>query len=113
MSLLAWILCAALFDGANDKEPASPSPARRQMPLSAREAVSLSLNHNLDIEVARYQPWIEDQNIFSAMGLWDHVAYATVSDSKDVSPGVSALSGAVKPRNDDVAFTLGLRKLLP
>src|ERR1043165_453650 len=112
MSLLAWILCAALFDGANDKEPASPSPARRQMPLSAREAVSLSLNHNLDIEVARFQPWIEDQNIFSTMGQWDHTVYATVSSGRDVSPGVSSLSGAAKLRNDDVAFTVGLRKLL-
>ena len=102
--MLAILWAAALLGGGDDKE----APVkRRQMPLSAREAVSLSLNHNLDIEVARYQPWIEDQNIFAAMGLWDHVAYATVSDSKDVSPGVSTLSGAVKPRNDDVAFTLG------
>jgi outer membrane protein len=110
MGLMLAILCAAALGGGDDKEV---PVKRRQMPLSAREAVSLSLNHNLDIEVARYQPWIEDQNIFSAMGLWDHTAYATVSESKDVSPGVSALSGAVKPRNDDVAFTLGLRKLLP
>src|SRR6185436_5302874 len=110
MSLLAWFLCASLFDGGYEKDTA---PVRRQLPLSAREAVSISLNHNLDIEVARYQPWIEDQNIFSAMGLWDHVAYATVSEARDVSPGVSALSGNVKPRNDDVAFTVGVRKLLP
>ena len=121
MNLVAWILCAAFVGGGpalsegearvegDDKD----TPVRRSLPLSAREAVSLSLNHNLDIEVARYQPWIEDQNIFSAMGLWDHVAYATVSAAQDVSPGVSSLSGAVKPRNDDVAFTLGVRKLLP
>src|SRR5262249_42467477 len=110
MNLVAAILCAALFGGGDDKE----TPVkRRQLPLSAREAVSLCLNHNLDIEVARYQPWIEDQNIFAAMGQWDHVAYATVSEARDVSPGVSTLSGNIKPRNDDVAFTVGLRKLLP
>jgi len=110
MNVLVAMLAAAALGGGDDKE----TPVKRRLlPLSAREAVSLSLNHNLDIEVARYQPWIEDQNIFAAMGLWDHVAYATVSDSQNVSPGVSSLSGAVKPRNDDVAFTLGLRKLLP
>ena len=110
MIFFAWILCAAAVAGGDDKEPAVK---RRLLPLSAREAVSLSLNHNLDIEVARYQPWIEDQNIFAAMGLWDHVAYASISEARDVSPGVSALSGSLKPRNDDVAFTMGLRKLLP
>ena len=41
---------------------------RRVLPLSSREAVSLSLNHNLDIEVSRYQPWIEEQNVYSALG---------------------------------------------
>src|SRR5262245_45305766 len=114
MNLLAWILCAAAWTGhGDDKEPAPRVPVRRQMPLSAREAVSLSLNHNLDIEVARFQPWIEDQNIFSAMGQWDHTLYATISNGHDVSPGTSSLSGATKLRNEDVAVTLGLRKPLP
>jgi outer membrane protein TolC len=110
MNLLAWIFCASGLLGGDDKEIPF---RRRQLPLSAREAVSLSLNHNLDIEVARFQPWIEDQNIFAAMGAWDHTAYATVSESRDVSPGTSSLSGATKLRNDDVGFTLGVRKLLP
>ena len=109
MIQLAWLLCA-LFPGGD--EPSAPVK-RRFLPLSAREAVSLSLNHNLDIEVARYQPWIEDQNIYAAMGLWDHVAYATVSEGRDVAQGVSTLSGSTKPRNEDLSFTVGLRKLLP
>ena len=125
MNLLAWILCAAAWTGGpalsegearveGDDKDAAPRPSvRRQLPISAREAVNLSLNHNLDIEVARFQPWIEDQNIFSAMGVWDHTLYATVSEGRDVSPGVNSLSGATKLRNDDVAFTVGLRKLLP
>ena len=114
MNLLAWILCAAAWTGDGDDKEAGPrAPVRRQLPISAREAVNLSLNHNLDIEVARFQPWIEDQNIFATMGQWDHTLYATVSSGRDVSPGVSTLSGATKLRNDDVAFTVGLRKLLP
>src|SRR6185295_5645470 len=117
MIVSAWLVCvSALFGGGDGSEtPKGETPVvrRRTLPLSAREAVSLSLNHNLDIEVARYQPWIEDQNIYAAMGAWDHVAYATVSEARDVSPGISSLSGASKLRNDDVGFTLGVRKLLP
>jgi len=110
MNLIAWILCAASLAGGDDKE----TPVRKRMlPLSAREAVGLSLNHNLDIEVARYQPWIEDQNIYATMGAWDHTAYATIHDSQDVSPGTSSLSGATKLRNDDVGFTVGVRKATP
>src|SRR4051812_33804948 len=44
MVLLPWILCAALAAGGDDKEI---PVRRRQLPLSAREAVGLSLNHNL------------------------------------------------------------------
>jgi outer membrane protein len=110
MNLIAWILCAASLAGGDDKE----TPVRKRLlPLSSREAVGLSLNHNLDIEVARYQPWIEDQNIFATMGAWDHTAYATISESRDVSPGTSSLSGATKLRNDTVGFTVGVRKTTP
>lgn len=110
MNLIAWILCAASLAGGDDKE----LPVRKRMlPLSAREAVSLSLNHNLDIEVARYQPWIEDQNIFAAMGTWDHTAYASVSDARSVSPGTSVFNGVARVHNDSTAFTVGLRKVTP
>src|SRR6185295_2573729 len=82
MTLLPWLLCAAaLAAGGDDKE----TPERRRiLPMSAREAVGLSLNHNLDIEVARFQPWIEDQNVYAIMGAWDHTAYASVSGARSV-----------------------------
>jgi outer membrane protein len=110
MNLIAWILCAVSLAGGDDKE----TPVRKRMlPLSAREAVALSLNHNLDIEVARYQPWIEDQNIFAAMGTWDHTAYASVSDARSVSPGTNVLNGVARVHSDATAFTLGVRKTTP
>jgi outer membrane protein len=130
MYVLTLILVALAWTDGDDPEPADrrPSPRlespagsrlepsgsrRRTLLLSAREAVSLSLNHNLDIEVARFQPWIEDQNIFAAMGQWDHVAYGTISDAYSVSEATSVLAGAAKPRQDDIVFTVGLRRLLP
>jgi outer membrane protein TolC len=111
MALLPWILCAAaLAAGGDDKE----TPIRRrQLPLSAREAVGLSLNHNLDIEVARFQPWIEDQNIFAVMGAWDHTAYATVSNARSITPGTNVLNGVANVHTDTQAYTLGVRKATP
>jgi outer membrane protein len=110
MNLIAWILCTAALAGGDDKE----TPVRKRMlPLSSREAVGLSLNHNLDIEVARYQPWIEDQNIFSAMGAWDHTAYATISEARSVSPGISIFNGVARIHSEATAFTVGVRKATP
>jgi outer membrane protein TolC len=83
------------------------------MPLTLREAVSLSLNHNLDLEVARYQPWIEDQNVLAALGTWDHTAYASASAGGTARPGISALLEADKVKSDVEAFSVGLRKTLP
>jgi outer membrane protein TolC len=88
-------------------------PPARILPLSLREAVALSLNHNLDVEIARYQPWIEDQNILAALGTWDHVLYANASASETTSPGFSSLSGATVLENDFFSTTFGLRKTLP
>ncbi|HLY09299.1 MAG TPA: TolC family protein [Planctomycetota bacterium] len=110
MNLIAWILCAAGLAGGDDTE----APTRRRtLPLSAREAVGLSLNHNLDIEVARFQPWIEDQNVFAAMGTWDHTAYATVSDARSASPGTTVFNGVAKIHSDATALTVGVRKMTP
>ncbi len=99
--------------GEEEKGKPPVSARKRVLPLSVREAVSLSLNHNLDIEVARYQPWIEEQNVFSALGTWDHVAYANVNTARSATPGTSSLSGGTRLRNDTTAFTLGVRKTLP
>ncbi|HLY74653.1 MAG TPA: TolC family protein [Planctomycetota bacterium] len=110
MNLIAWILCTAALAGGDEKE----TPVRRRLlPLSAREAVALSLNHNLDIEVARYQPWIEDQNIFAVMGAWDHTAYATVSEARSVVAGTTIFNGVPRVRSDAAAVTVGVRKATP
>lgn len=81
--------------------------------LSLRQCIDLALGHNLDIEVARYQPWIEDQNILAAYGGFDFTAYATGSGGETLTPTGSALSGAEVLDQDTANFTLGMRKTLP
>ena len=99
--------------GGEEERGKPPGGRMKVLPLSAREAVNLSLNHNLDIEVARYQPWIEEQNVFSALGTWDHVAYANVKEERQSQPGTSFLSGASRLRTDTTSATLGIRHTLP
>src|SRR5215831_9282361 len=108
MSLFVAILLAALCGGDDKETPVK----RRQMPLSSREAVSLALNHNLDIEVARYQPWIEEQNVYSALGTWDHTAYADYTQGLTTVPGTSSLSGGSRVRNNQINAIVAVRKTL-
>jgi outer membrane protein TolC len=120
---LALLLAPPPPDGKGEGEgekrkAAAPAPAPapgapRIQSLSVREAVSLSLNHNLDIEVARYQPWIEDQNVLSAFGAFDHVVYADANRGRSQSPGFSSLSGALKLEEDTKVLGAGIRKTLP
>lgn len=105
--LFALILC--VLPGGDD-EKARPA---RSLPLSVREAVALSLNHNLDIEVARYQPWIEEQNVLVAMGAWDHVLYGSAVRGRTVETSTSFLTGTDRLEADSKNVEFGIRKLLP
>jgi outer membrane protein TolC len=110
MTLLVTLL--SVFPAGDDETPPR-KPAPASIPLSVREAVALSLNHNLDIEVARYQPWIEEQNVLVALGEWDHVLYGSANRRRSVEPGTSALSGATRLETDSKQVEFGVRKVLP
>src|SRR5687768_6566465 len=108
---LITLLLAALLGG--DDEARKPGQAGKTLPLSVREAVALSLNHNLDIEVARYQPWIEEQNVLITLGAWDHVLYGSAVRGESKTPGTSQLSGASRLEDTTKDVEVGVRKLLP
>jgi len=115
MNLLLWLALAGAAGAGDDDEGRRPEvkKAVRALPLSTREAVALSLNHNLDIEVARYQPWIEDQNVYASLGAWDHVAYARAQGGERIFQPTSLLIDAPRPESDTADFSVGLRKVLP
>src|SRR5262245_22061228 len=110
MMLLIGLVCLAAAGGDDDDRRKAPP---RTLPLSTREAVALSLNHDLEIEVARYQPWIEDQNVYAALGTWDHVLYARAVGGERIFQPTSTLTDATRPETDSADFSLGLRKTLP
>ncbi len=107
---LSLVLSAALLAAAGpDPAPRSPRTVR----LSLREAVRLALENNLDVEISRYQPWIEDRNIHSAMGAFDHVFYAEGTQSRNRSETTSLLSGASTLDAEDRLLRTGIRRVLP
>jgi len=85
----------------------------REVKISLRDCVAKALGNNLDIEVARYQPWIEDENIVAAYGGFDFTAYASGTGGETLSPTGSALSGATVLDQDTFNFAVGMKKVLP
>ncbi|MBI2931142.1 MAG: TolC family protein [Planctomycetes bacterium] len=82
------------------------------MRLSLRQCLHLALEHNIDLEIARYQPWIEEQNILSAQGAFDHTLYWSASGGESVRKSTNPFD----PADIDVhsaTSTAGVRRLLP
>ena len=94
---------------AGGSSPAAPEEIR----LSLRECVHLALNHNLDIEISRYQPWIEDQNLRGAFGTFDHVLYADASTGRNRLSARDVLVGVPVLSSEDSLFRTGVRRTLP
>lgn len=100
----------ALAVGARDEEKAE---GRREVRLTLKECVLLALNHNVDVEIARYQPWIEDRNLFAAFGRFDHVFYGEGSEGRARVDAASLLAGAETLTTEDTLFRTGIRRLFP
>ena len=113
MRRAAIALCAAsalaLTARADGSSPAAPEEIR----LSLRECVHLALNHNVDIEISRYQPWIDDQDVRGAFGTFDHVLYADASAGRNRLAARDALVGVPLVSTEDALFRTGLRRTLP
>jgi outer membrane protein len=95
------------------RPPGTPPRAPDEIRLSLGECVHLALNHNLDIEISRYQPWIEDQNVRSAFGPFDHVLYADASGGRNRLAARDVLVGVPLLSTEDALFRTGLRRTLP
>jgi outer membrane protein len=102
----------AVLAAAAPQEPVPPK-APEEIRLSLRECVHLALNHNLDIEISRYQPWIEDQNLLAAFGSFDHVLYADASTGRNRLAARDLFVGVPLLSSEDTQFRTGVRRTLP
>src|SRR5689334_11985728 len=76
---------------AAQQTAAGGTQARR---LTADEAVRLAAENNLGIQIARYDPQIEDLNLQQTLTAWTPTLTTSLSQNSNTSPPNSFLSGA-------------------
>src|SRR5687768_11472637 len=109
MTRPALICAAALLSTAGARADGAPGRVPDELRLSLRECIHLALNHNLDIEISRYQPWIDDQSIRSAFGAFDHFFYADASAGRNRLAARDFFVGVPLLSTEDALFRTGIR----
>jgi outer membrane protein len=96
---------------ATQQSGAAAQPARR---LTADEAVRLAAENNLGIQVARYDPQIEDLSVAQARAGWTPTFNSTLQQNSTKSPPNSLLSGAqLSLVNDQFSTNTNVQQVLP
>lgn len=131
--LLAMLLARA--EAGAQTPPAAPAPGAaderqafaRALPweervgagavrrITAREAVDLAMQHNLDVVIERYNRLVTDQRIAVARGAYDPLVSLTTSRSAATSPLTGSAGGAGIPTEEVTltGFSPGVRQTLP
>ena len=114
--LLIVVLCASSVGFAQEKKQ-RPMPEmsrvgvdmNRQRPLSLRDALSLALEHNKDIEVARENVRIAEFDLLGAKGVYDPRLSTAAFYERVKSPISSFLSGGQDGSTTQSNFTGSMR----
>ena len=82
--------------------PAAATPETTTLQLSLDDAVKRALENNTDIAVARFDPQLSEQSVFSAKGYYDPQVYSTLSHQSADTKGTNAFSGgtAINTKTD-------------
>src|SRR5437870_9634926 len=87
--------------------------ANEQKPLTLREAITMALRNNKDIEVARDNVKIAEADLLTAHGAYDPKFSAQSYFERIVTPATSFLSGASRLETSDITATTRLEGLTP
>ncbi len=87
--------------------------ANNQKPLTLREAITMALQNNKDIEIARDTVKMAEYDLLTAHGAYDPKFTAQSYYERIKTPATSVLSGASLVKSDDVTGTARLEGLTP
>src|SRR5262245_46036903 len=81
--------------------PATPPPAAGDQvrPLSIDEAVRLALDNNLGIQIARFNPQVQDLSVALARSAWTPSFTTVIQGANIATPNSGFLSGATTGEN--------------
>ncbi len=96
-------------------QPAPAAAAPQVLRLTADEAVRLAIENNLGIQIARFDPRIEDLNVAQARAGWAPSFTSTFQNASTVQPNTSFLTGGqgLSVGSDRLVSNLGLTQALP
>ncbi|HIF93056.1 MAG TPA: TolC family protein [Myxococcales bacterium] len=81
--------------------------------LSLAEALALSVQNNLNVEVARYEPLIVEQDMLATWGAYDPVLSADIGRNQSESPTTFLLDPTTKSQTRATDGGISLNALLP
>lgn len=91
--------------------PAQPQgPVRR---LSINEAVAMALEQNIDLQVDRIDPQVQDLSISVAKSNWTPAFFSNVQTRSQSNPTTDIFGGAASVTNDNLTSQAGVQQLLP
>ena len=101
-----------LLPAALQQAAAAGTQVRR---LTADEAVRLAAENNLGIEIARFDPQIENLNVVQARRAWTPTLNSSLQQNSNTSPPNSFLSGAqgAALNSDQFSMTTEVQQQLP
>jgi HAE1 family hydrophobic/amphiphilic exporter-1 len=96
------------------QQQAVPAPTTQVRRLTADEAVRLAAENNLGIQIARYDPQIEDLNVAAARAGWTPTFNSSFQQNRREQVPNTLLSGAQDSlRNSQFSTSTGVAQLLP
>jgi len=98
----ALLTQAATSGQAEAAQNAAPGPNRR---LTIDEAVKLALEHNLNIQIARYNPQADDLSVAQAKAAWAPAFTDTLQKNRQDTPNNSFLAGSLGGKTSAASFS--------
>ena len=107
------VAMAVVFGMSNLVAAQAPAPEVRRLTID--DAVTLALENNLGVQVARIDPQIQDLSVAQARTAWFPTLTSTFQGASTDSPNNSFLSGAQGTKTSDQRFSsnVGVEQALP
>jgi outer membrane protein len=107
------VLCVSVFEpmAVRAQTPGEPGPIRR---LSIDDAVVMALEQNLDLQVERINPQVQDFSIALARTGWTPTFQSSLQNQTQNSPADSFLAGSdAKVTDERLTSSFGIGQLMP